>query len=293
MSSSKKIFLRLLKGIMRLFIPKYGNYYHFMTESAMGLYRELRDQHLLDKRECELWYCGKYESIVQLFSCHAIYHPKHLAENDIALPLGVRTLTHIRPKTLEQWAELLPLSQYLSDMFPTQGQEAGITVIRRVGKREYAEHSELLTKLSKFDIPVREAIMESLAFGEQIELMRATSILIAPHGAGQTNMMFMKPRSKIIELYPKGFSDRCFPGMSTVFQHYHVEIESTLPSVVGRQPSERVRQYLGCNPWPTRKDFLAWKPDQMELGRVLRDVKCFSIDPERILRCVEEMANLG
>jgi hypothetical protein len=270
---------------MKLFVPTYGNYYHFITESAMGLYRELQDNDGLDSKDCELWYKGPYRNIVQLFSCH----PLHIVENIDQIHKDIRTLVHVRPKCLEQWLELIPLRDYLQGMFVSRRQEAGITVIKRIGKREYAEHSELVEELKRFDLPVREAVLESLSFEEQIQLMRGTTLLIGPHGAGETNMMFMSPGSKIVELYPKGFSDRVFPAMATAFGHRLIEIESTVPSILGRQPSMKVQMYLESNPWPTREVFAEWRPDRMELGRVLRDVASFSIRPKIVVNQVEEM----
>jgi len=272
---------------MQLSIPEYGNYYHFITESAMGLYRELRDSDRLASKECELWYKGKFASIVQLFSCR----PIHVVENTAEIPAEVRPLVYIRPKNIGQWSELLSLRDYLAGMFPAHRQQAGITVIKRVGKREYAEHSELVSSLKSFNMPVREAVMELLPFKEQISLMQDTVVLIGPHGAGHTNMLFMAPGSTVVELYPKGFTDRCMMGMANAFGHDYIDIESGNPSVLGRRPSERVQRYLDTNPWPTRNDFWKWKPDRMELGRVLRDVTSFSIDPKIVMSCVDEICN--
>jgi len=41
---------------------------------------------------------------------------------------------------------------------------------------------------------------ERISFREQIELFRSTTLLISQTGAGLTNMLFMKPESKVIEL---------------------------------------------------------------------------------------------
>jgi hypothetical protein len=101
--------------------------------------------------------------------------------------------------------------------------------------------------------------------------------------------MFMPSPGKIVELYPKGFSDRAFNAMAKAFGHELVEIESSEPGVIGREPSRRVRAFLEARGWPTRKQYFAWKPDRMELGRVLRDVASFSIDPEIVLDQVAKM----
>jgi len=270
---------------MRLFVPEYGNYYHFITESVMGLYRTLRDHEKLHTKDCEIWYKGRYAEIIQLFSRDCI----HSVENIKLIPTDVDTLIHIRPKNHEQWLELRSLRVYLEDMFPRHDTQQGITVIKRINKRVYTEHADLVRRLSKFDMPVREAIMETLPFEKQVDLLRNTRILVGPHGSGETNMMFMPTGSMILELYPKGFSDRVFRGMALAFGHHLVELEATRPSVIGRLPSQRVQEYLDHNPWPNREVFVNWKPDRMELGRVLRDVSSFSIDPNVVIERLEAM----
>jgi len=44
-----------------------------------------------------------------------------------------------------------------------------------------------------------------MSFAEQVRDMRRTDIVIAPHGAGQTNVAFMRPCSILIEVTPFGY----------------------------------------------------------------------------------------
>ncbi len=46
---------------------------------------------------------------------------------------------------------------------------------------------------------------ENLTFKQQVALMQSTDIGITVHGAGETNIAFMKPCSVIIEIFPNGF----------------------------------------------------------------------------------------
>jgi len=76
---------------LQYFIPEYGNYYHFMTESVMGLYRLLSDNDQLTEKDCELWYQGRYARIIQLFS----RYPVHETIRREQIPSSVKTLEHI------------------------------------------------------------------------------------------------------------------------------------------------------------------------------------------------------
>jgi hypothetical protein len=274
-----------MKRCRQYFIPAYGNYYHFISETALGLHNVLHQDKQLEKKDYEFWYKGKYAPIIQLFS----RHPVHMVENWAEIPSPTMVLPHFRPKTHEHWLAMRPLGKYLEAMVDPQPETAGITVIKRVHSRKYAEHDDLVRGLAKFGLPIRVAILEKLSFPEQINLMRNTAILLGPHGAGVTNMIFLPKGSAILELYPKGFYCRVFRAMARVFGHLHVDLESANPSVIGRQPPPLVQKYLERVGWPSRKEFFAWKPNRMELGRVLRDVHSFSIDPELVLNRLEQM----
>jgi hypothetical protein len=49
--------------------------------------------------------------------------------------------------------------------------------------------------------------MEALDFAAQVRLMADTAVLVAPHGAGLTNMMFCPPGTQVVEI-----ADRAYPN---------------------------------------------------------------------------------
>lgn len=269
---------------LQYFIPNYGNYYHFMTESVMGLYRLLSENDQLAEKNCELWYHGRYAPIIQLFS----RHPIHDITRRDPIPATVKTLEHIRPEVQEDWVKLRPMAAYVRKMFVYGSTVPGITVIKRINCRIYADHQALVSKLAEFGRPVREAVMEELPLQEQIKIMRNTRILVGPHGSGETNMIFMPDGSKILELYPMGFSDRVFRELAYAFGHELVELESQVPSIIGRKPTPEFAAYLAKHGWPARKDFVAGLPS-MEFRRVMRDVASFSIDPAIVIQWLRPM----
>ncbi|GGK38262.1 glycosyltransferase family 61 protein [Salinarimonas ramus] len=56
--------------------------------------------------------------------------------------------------------------------------------------------------------------MEDLGFAEQVALMRRTRVLVAPHGAGLTNMMFCPPGAQIVEIGDPGFPNPNFYALA-------------------------------------------------------------------------------
>ena len=47
-------------------------------------------------------------------------------------------------------------------------------------------------------------------FEDQLALFSSHGVLVAPHGAGLMNAMFLQPRSAVIELFPYGLEHNTF-----------------------------------------------------------------------------------
>ena len=61
--------------------------------------------------------------------------------------------------------------------------------------------------------------MEELSFAEQVRLMSQTAILVAPHGAGLTNMLFCPPGAHIVEIADLGFPNPNFYALASALGH--------------------------------------------------------------------------
>ena len=61
--------------------------------------------------------------------------------------------------------------------------------------------------------------MEDLSFKAQVKLMQETSIVVAPHGAGLTNMMFCAPGTHIVEIADLSFPNPNFYALASAMEH--------------------------------------------------------------------------
>jgi len=301
---------------IKYFVPVFRSYFHFITESALGLHLLLKKNSLLTSRDCRLWYQGNYDEIVQMFSCHPIVkvplEPR--LENAKTLGKDIKTLKHKFVQRKKDFYPLKELAKFLSDKVPFKEEPKGITIIKRTRTRQYIETDELYIKLAALQLPVRTVLFEKLTFAQQVNIARNTNILIAPHGAGTLNQIFMPKGSKIIELFSKGDSNWHAKAVAEVFGHQLIEIESSAtPDSFGREPSEKLRRRLQKEGWPDRETVLG-QPDvrlryfleerglsnrtilkifnrlkMFELMRVVREAKRFSINPDIITAHVQKM----
>jgi hypothetical protein len=54
----------------------------------------------------------------------------------------------------------------------------------------------------------RVCVLENLPFEEQVRLFRNAELVVAPHGAGLTNLIFSKPGTPVVEIHAKGYERR-------------------------------------------------------------------------------------
>ena len=60
---------------------------------------------------------------------------------------------------------------------------------------------------------------ENLNVLETIKLFNKAKIIIGPHGAGLTNMLFSKKGTKIIEIMPYSDPNECYHHLTNMLEH--------------------------------------------------------------------------
>ena len=95
--------------------------------------------------------------------------------------------------------------------------------------RKVANEGEIRESLEKAGFEFVE--LDEIPFAEQVEMFSECSELISIHGAALTNMIFMPPGGRIVELYPGGFTESdffnpCYKRLATVLSHEHTYVLS-------------------------------------------------------------------
>lgn len=101
----------------------------------------------------------------------------------------------------------------------TQGSEVSEKKHRRVyisradaKYRKITNELEIIQFLEKYEFSVVK--LESMSFLDQVRLFRDVEIVVAPHGAGLSNLVFCTKQAKVIEIFSPNYINGCFCNLS-------------------------------------------------------------------------------
>jgi capsular polysaccharide biosynthesis protein len=84
--------------------------------------------------------------------------------------------------------------------------------------RKILNEDELFSFLEKYGF--KKVKLSSLSFLEKIELFHCAEVIVSPHGAGLTNLIFCNPGTKIVEMFTPTYLMPCFHIISN-----HMELD--------------------------------------------------------------------
>lgn len=98
-----------------------------------------------------------------------------------------------------------------------------VTVLTRQGPRallrlkELQNRVELLGKLARIHTDIKIVDFGGIPFDEQVRIMQETNVLVATHGAGNANFIFMRPSAAVIEVFPFAYKAGPFDRFAEIF----------------------------------------------------------------------------
>ena len=81
-------------------------------------------------------------------------------------------------------------------------------------KRRVLNEDEFLEKLN--NIGFKKIELERISLVHQIELFSRAKIIVAPHGAGLSNIVFCSKQTVILELFPSNYLEACYANISNL-----------------------------------------------------------------------------
>jgi capsular polysaccharide biosynthesis protein len=90
--------------------------------------------------------------------------------------------------------------------------------------REDALHRKLINEEEVFHVleehGFKKVSLSTMSFLEKIQLFHTAEVIVSPHGAGLTNLVFCNPGTRVIELFPATYLMPCFYIIS---QHMNLD----------------------------------------------------------------------
>ena len=131
-------------------------------------------------------------------------------------------------------------------------------------------------------LPLIEDILlfESMSFEQQAYFMNDTDIIIAPHGAGLINMLFMRPCSIVIEILPRGYENHCFENIAMASGVIRKVIVNHLNETVVTDESCKDNAELQINCAKTHNMRITWNRLKPLIEKSLRErAHCVRLHP--------------
>jgi capsular polysaccharide biosynthesis protein len=128
--------------------------------------------------------------------------------------------------------EMPPLAAGPAHHYLNFGESKAIYISRVKSERSPANEIEFVERLRReTEIYVIEA--ESMSFLGQVSLFGTAKAVIGVHGAGLTNQVWMKPGSKVLELFDRSYSNPVFASLAKVCGHAHEAVPMRVDSKDG------------------------------------------------------------
>jgi hypothetical protein len=246
-----------------------NNFYHFVVQQLHGLY-----QYSINNNYDTLnfYYDGPYVEIIKKIP-FLNHFPLSLEPKDC---LGVKPISTLH-RDKQRKSSLLTYSNYLKELFLPQikkTENKHVLIIQRAHNRIIENEEELLNNLKLFG-ELNVVILDNFSFISQIELIHNSKIIVAPHGAGLTHMLFASEGTQFIEIYSKGFHG-IYPYKDMAsklgLKWDHVEAEYSSMEVFSKEDIDFIKKYKTDKNGRIQANVLLSKKHQ-KLRKLIRDQK--------------------
>jgi len=145
-------------------------------------------------------------------------NPDDFCTLDYTRPLRVKKLTvletdRFRPELLQSVREAFSESI-------TGDPHRRIYISRAKAARRKLLNEDDIWPLLK-SMGFEKVFMEELSFSKQVELMQQSAVVVAPHGAAITNVLFCQPGTHVVEIADLSFPNPNFYALASAMGHHY------------------------------------------------------------------------
>jgi hypothetical protein len=91
-----------------------------------------------------------------------------------------------------------------------------LLILRTGSKRNILNQQEVIDALSELPIQLETSVFSQISLNQQFCLIESSDMVISLHGAALSHVMFMKPKSFLIEIFPFSFRKTIFNNLANM-----------------------------------------------------------------------------
>ena len=119
------------------------------------------------------------------------------------------------PGNVPPWAVDFLRAHFMKSSSQTQGKRIYLSRARASGRRIVNEE-EILPLLARRGF--LRVTLEEMSLGDQIALFSEAEAVVAPHGAGLTNLAWCAPKTKVLEIFSPLYVNLCYWAIASLVQ---------------------------------------------------------------------------
>jgi len=222
--------------------PNSGNYCHWLIHSLYKIYclhtigwkiPIVLDRDMLSKK----W----VSETLKIFDCDLVFFPSSgqvKTEKLFLTDADAATFDLERRSGLKVFAQFL--LERISDESVLEKTPRRIHISRQRTKRKFANIKEVSGVFAKFGIV--DVYLEELSVAQQMRTLNGADFVVAPHGAGLANIIFMRSGASVLEIqHGRSFKqDMHFPAVSADIGLNHAVIKGKKRLFSGKNADIRI-----------------------------------------------------
>ncbi|KAI8801992.1 hypothetical protein BJ742DRAFT_563295 [Cladochytrium replicatum] len=159
------------------------------------------------------------------------------------------------------------LKEYKSSQLPQAGRSQRsstrprVTLVLRTGKtRRVLNEKDIIAALKTLPIDLAVHQFDGLALEEQLAIIDETDVLVSMHGAALTHLLFLRPETYLVELFPYAFRKIIYQNLAKIMKVKYACWQNTKEiDTVFNWASVEANRYTDVSKGFITRQFIDWR----------------------------------